>query len=243
MFSFDTKVRYSELNELGLVRPEAIVNFLQDCTTYHSNSVGADFEFFKREQKLWVLNSWQIEVKEQLKQDEEITVCTWPYDFSGAYGHRNFVIKDKSGKHLVEANTLWVFADMVTGRPIKLTEEYTKFYELSEKLDMNYMDRKVKVPVDVIGREMEPITIKKAYIDTNGHVNNGRYVECAAEYIPVGAQVKRIRAEYKMQAKYGKMFYPVVYEAEGEENSKLITVLLNDENGKTYASVEFDICM
>ena len=242
MFTFKTKVRYSELNSEGFMRPEAIVNLLQDCTTFHSESLGASVAFYETENKAWVLSAWQIEIKGELKLGDEITVGTWPYEFVGAFGLRNFVIQNKDGENIVEANTLWVFADIATGRPVKLTEDYTKFYTLEEKLDMDYADRKIKLPEGVFGVVEKPIKIKKAFIDTNNHVNNSRYIECAAEYIPMGKKVKRIRAEYKKQARITDAFYPNVYDAVDDAGNGVICVCLNDENNKTYAVVEFDIC-
>ena len=143
MYTFKTNVRYSEFDSNGNVRPEAIVNLLQDCTTFHSESLGATGEFCKAHNKVWVLNAWQIEIKGEFKLGDEITVATWPYDFSGAFGLRNLVIQNKDGQNIVEANAVWVFADIETGRPVKLTEEFTKFYTVEEKLDMDYVDRKV----------------------------------------------------------------------------------------------------
>lgn len=241
MFTFKTKVRYSELSSDGIVRPEAIVNLLQDCTTFHSESLGASVAFYKTENKAWVLNAWQIEIKGDLKLGDEITVGTWPYEFVGAFGLRNFIIQDKDGNNVVEANTLWVFADIATGRPIKLTEEYTKYYTLEEKLDMDYADRKIKLPEGVFGVVEKPVKIKKAFIDTNKHVNNSRYIECAAEYIPDGLRVKRIRAEYKKQARISDVFYPTVYNGVDTSGNGILCVCLNDENSKPYAVVEFDI--
>ncbi len=241
MYSFDAKVRYSELNEDRIVRPEAIVNYLQDCTTFHSDSLGADVDFYMTEKKVWVLNSWQIEIKRQLKAGEEIKVCTWPYDFAGAYGHRNFIIKDNEGNDVVQANTLWVFTDLTTGRPVKLTEDITKLYTLEGKLDMNYMDRKVKLPEGFFGISQDAVPVRKYFIDSNGHVNNGKYIGCAAEYIPDGFKVERIRAEYKRAARYGDIFYPMVYTLDNENGTSSIWVSLNDKEEKTYAVVQFDI--
>lgn len=241
MFKFQTKVRYSELNSDGIVRPEAIVNFLQDCTTFHSESLGASVAFYETENKAWVLSAWQIEIKGELKLGDEITVGTWPYEFSGAFGLRNFIIQDKDGNNVVEANTLWVFADIETGRPVKLTEDYTKFYTLEEKLDMDYADRKIKLPEGVFSEIQKPVKIRKAFIDTNKHVNNSRYIECAAEYIPDNSKVKRIRAEYKKQARITDVFYPMVYNALDASGNGILCVSLNDENSKPYAVVEFDI--
>lgn len=239
MFSFKTKVRYSELDRNGAVRPESIVNYLQDCTMFHSDSLGADVDFYKKEKKAWVLNAWQIDIHEDMSAGQELTVETWPYDFSGAYGYRNFVIKDNLERNIVEANTVWVFTDIEAGRPVRLTEDYTKFYKLEEKLEMEYLDRKIKIPNDMCGDKKSPVHIHKSYIDSNGHVNNARYIQCAAEYLPDGCRVKRIRAEYKSQARYGGDFYPVVF----EKQDGGIYVSLNDENGRIYALVEFDICV
>lgn len=241
MYSFDTKVRYSELNEERIVRPEAIVNYLQDCTTFHSDSLGADVDFYMTEKKVWVLNSWQIEIKRPLHDNEVIKVCTWPYDFAGAYGHRNFIIKDSEGNDVVQANTLWVFTDLTTGRPVKVPSNITKFYTLEEKLDMDYLDRKVKLPEGVFGILQEAVPVRKYFIDSNGHVNNGKYIGCAAEYIPDGFKVERIRAEYKSAAKYGDTFYPMVYMRDNENDTASVWVSLNAENGKPYSVVQFDI--
>ncbi len=245
MFNFEAKVRYSELNEERIVRPDAIVNYLQDCTTFHSDSLGADVDFYMTEKKVWVLNSWQIEIKRQLEANEIIKVCTWPYDFSGAYGHRNFLIKDSEGYDVVQANTLWVFTDLNTGRPVKVPEDITKFYTLEEKIDMNYLDRKIKLPEGIFGISEDSVPVRKHFIDSNGHVNNAKYIACAAEYIPDGFKVERIRAEYKCSAKYGDIFYPMVYTKEKENGTISLWVSLNSgneyENSKSYAVVQFDI--
>ncbi len=241
MYTFKTKVRYSEINSERVVRPEAIVNFLQDCTMFHTNSVGGGVDFYKQERKAWVLNSWQIEIKRQLEENEEITVCTWPYDFTGAYGHRNFLILGEDGEHVVEANSLWVFTDIDTGRPIKLTEDIVNMYDMDEKLDMVCLDRKVKVPEGLEAKEQLPVPVLKGFIDTNGHVNNGKYVGCASEYIPEGYLVERIRAEYKRPAVLGHTFYPVTYMQQESDNRAHVWVVLNNSEGQVYATVQFDI--
>ena len=44
--------------------------------------------------KVWMLNSWQIVVERYPTYGESITVGTWPYDFKGPLGMRNFIIDD-----------------------------------------------------------------------------------------------------------------------------------------------------
>ena len=74
------------------------------------------------------------------------------------------------------------------------------------------------------------------YIDTNHHMNNGKYILVAEEYLPEQVFVGGLRAEYRKAAMLGDMLYPVVTMEE-----KQITVTLADEKGASYAIICFQI--
>jgi len=52
----------------------------------------------KEHAQAWFLASWQIVVERLPVLGEKITVKTWPYNFKGFYGYRNFTIEDAEGK-------------------------------------------------------------------------------------------------------------------------------------------------
>ena len=78
-------------------------------------------DVYKRQ--AWMLNSWQIVVERYPKYGEQITVGTWPYDFKGPLGLRNFIIDDASGERMARANSVWAMIDVTTGRPVRVDKK------------------------------------------------------------------------------------------------------------------------
>ena len=181
MYSFNSKVRYSEVGEDKKLSLNGIINYFQDCSTFQSEELKVGVDVLEELHRVWVLSSWQIVVERYPDLCEEITIATWPYYFQSFCGYRNFVMKP---------------------------EDIEKVYILEEKLDMNYASRKVPMPRD--GERKEPFAVQKHHLDTNHHVNNGQYIQMAREYIPEDFPIRQMRAEYKKPALLGDMIYPVV---------------------------------
>lgn len=232
MYSFKSRVRYSEVGRDKRLTMSSIVNYFQDCSTFQSEDMGLGIEHLKENKKAWLLSSWQIVVKEYPMLGEEIQIGTWAYDFNGFYGSRNFVIMNMEGKHLAYANSLWVFIDIESGKPTKITEDMLKGYVMEPKFEMDYAPRKISIPAKSKAEETFPVM--KYHIDTNDHVNNGQYIQMAKEFIPENFEIKQMRAEYKKAAVYGDMIVPRV-----NVISDIYTIALCDETGKAYAIVEF----
>ncbi len=232
MYTFNSKVRYSETDDKGYINPGAIVDYLQDCSLFQSEALGIGVEYLKEKKKAWVLNSWQIVIEEDLKLGDNITIGTQAYEFKALCGFRNFCIKDENKNYAVKANSMWVLISTETNSPIKIMPEDAKPYGNAQKLDMNYAERKIKIIGEPL--KMKEFAVRKYHIDTNGHVNNAWYIKFAQEYLDNNYKIHQIRAEYKMPAKYGNIIYPVLY-----LNEEKIIVSLNDNEDKTYAVVEF----
>ena len=45
MYTFDGRVRYSECDEHRNITLLSMINYLQDCTTFHSESIGRGIEY------------------------------------------------------------------------------------------------------------------------------------------------------------------------------------------------------
>lgn len=232
MYTIKQRVRYSETDHTKHLTLTGIVNYFQDCSTFQSEDIGVGIEFLEAHKRGWVLSSWQIVVKRYPKIGEDVEISTWPTEFHGLYGTRNFVLKDEKGEMLAYANSIWVFMDMEKGRPTKPTEEEIAAYQIEPKLEMDYAPRKLTLPE---GWEQRPsFPVRKAQIDTNGHVNNSRYIEMALEILPKELFLGQVRVEYKKSAVYGDIMYPMLHEDE-----KSTIVKLCDKDGQLFAAVEF----
>ncbi len=234
MYTFESRVRYSEVDSEHKLTLPALLDYLQDCCTFQSEALHVGLDYLEREKVGWVLSSWEVEILRYPDMGETIRVHTWPYAFNGFYGYRNFLVEDAQGGVLARANSVWVFMDMARMRPTKVTEVCLRAYEgeFGEPLDGAWGDRKVAVPELAVPQT--PVSVARFHIDTNHHMNNGKYVLVAEEYLPDGFEVGGLRVEYKKAAKLGDVLFPRVTE-EGD----LATVVLAQETGKPYAVVRF----
>ena len=231
MYSFDSRVRYSEVGEDKKLTLNGIINYFQDSSTFQSEELHIGVGRLEELKRVWVLSSWQIVVDRYPSLCENIRISTWPYQFQGFLGWRNFTMTDGDGKLLAWANSLWTFLDTQTGRPARVPEEIEKAYTLEEKLDMEYASRKVPMPAE--GKAGEPFSVQKHHLDTNHHVNNGQYIQMAREYVPEEFTIRQMRAEYKKSALLGDVIYPVTASGDGR-----YTIGQCSEAGSPYAVVE-----
>lgn len=231
-YVFPGRVRFSETGADEKLTLWGILNYFQDCATFHSEDIGAGFHFLAARDRVWVLSSWQICVDRYPDVCENIEVATYPYEFKGFLGMRNFTMKTRNGELLAWANSVWSFLEVSTGRPVRVAEDIRGRYGLDEKLDMDYASRKVPMPRE--GKACASVAVCREHLDGNGHVNNGKYVQLASEYLPEGFAVSRLRAEYKRQARMGDVLYPLVEQGDG-----VCRVALCDAEGKPFEITDF----
>lgn len=233
MYSFNSRVRYSEIDKNKTLDLASIINYFQDCSTFQSEDIGKGVTYLEQKKRAWLMNSWQIIVKRFPSLCENIKVSTWAYDFKAMYGYRNFIIEDEKGNLCATANSIWVFMDTETLRPTKITEDDISGYGHEPRFEMDYAPRKIKLPEDFKCYPDFPVVMSN--IDTNNHVNNGQYIKMAEEYLPDDFKIRQMRAEYQNSALLGDIIVPKV-----SINSSTYTVVLSNQNDKPYAIIEFE---
>ena len=232
MYTFDSRIRYSETDSEGRLTMAALINYFQDCSTFHSEDVSLGMRYLRERNLVWVLSSWQIVVERYPEMGERVTIGTCPYAMKGFLGYRNFWMTDEGGNYTAKANTLWSLLNTVTGKPSTVPMEMAEGYGLGEKLEMEYAPRKIAIPQG--GTTGEPIIVKQHHIDANHHVNNQQFVDMAMDFLPEDFVTGQLRAEYKKQAFLDDVLIPYV----AEEGTRLV-VSLTDQGGLPYVVVEF----
>jgi len=232
MYSFDSRVRFSETNQESRLTLEGIVDYFQDCSTFQSEDLGVGILPLQERKLVWVLSYWQIVIDQYPMMGDYITVCTHPHEFKSFMGLRNFYMKDARGEMIIRANSLWTLLNRETMRPCRIPEDIQAHYALEERIPMDYAHRKVAVCGEEVS--LEPLAIARHHLDCNGHVNNGQYIRIAALYLPESQKIHQLRAEYKAQAHLGDIIYPYKY-IDGE---KTIITLCN-ERKEPYIVAEF----
>lgn len=232
MYSFNSRVRYSEIDEEGRLTISSAINYMQDCTTFNSESIGLGLEKLQKIKRAWILNAWHIVICDLPEFNSEIVTKTWATGFKTFMGFRNFEICSPEGFPFVKADSLWVFIDTETGKPVKPEYEDIRLYTIEPPLELGSFERKVRLPEDM--ERQEPVFVKKGQIDTNGHVNNCEYVKMALEYIPDGRQIRDIHIEYRNPSYYGMKLMPEI-----KVDNENVYVSLLDEKGTLCSALRF----
>ena len=107
MYTFESRVRFSEADHTELLTLPGLVNYFQDCSTFQSEDIGYGVESLKKSGLAWILSAWQIVVNRYPKFGEHIRVSTWATDFTGLFGLRNFKMEDEAGEMTAWANSVW----------------------------------------------------------------------------------------------------------------------------------------
>lgn len=235
MYSFQSRVRYSELNHhKEILDCSSIINYFQDCSTFQSEDLNRGLSFLQAENRVWLLNSWHLQMINPARLGDIITIGTWAYDFKGFYGYRNFIMEDNNKSVLAVANSIWVYLDTETKHPARIPHDYaiTSGYGFAPPYPMEQVTRKIELPEDFT---IHPsFHVIKSNIDSYNHVNNGQYIKMAEEYLPENFMVSSMRVEYRSQAVLGNTIVPMV-----ANKNNIFTVVLADDEQKPYAILEF----
>ncbi|HJB08056.1 MAG TPA: acyl-[acyl-carrier-protein] thioesterase [Candidatus Enterocloster faecavium] len=232
MYSFDSRVRYSETDETGNLTVLGIINYMQDCSTFHSEEAGVGVQVLESRRRAWMLSSWQILIDRYPSLGEEIRISTWHNESRGIYGYRNFVISGCQGESLVRAGSVWFLYDLDKGTPTRvLPEDIGPYGKPEPKLELPPMPRRIVLPEEY--QEGKPIPVLRHHLDSNHHVNNAQYVEMARELIPEQLTVREIRAEYRKAAVLGDVLYPRL----GKEKDGIWVIALCKAEGEVCACV------
>lgn len=232
MYQFHSKIRYSEVDADCKLTIAGLLNYFQDCTVFHSESLNVGIEHLAKEHCAWILTFWQIKVNRLPKLAEEVQIQTWPYEMKSFLGQRNFQMLDEKQNPLAQANSVWALMNLEKMRPVKVPDEITNTYGLEAPLAMEYCDRRIELPEDL--EDVASVVVPSYFIDSNHHMNNEKYVTIAAEFVPSDFQIAELRVEYKKQAMLGDEIFCKVKKTDTQ-----ITVALLDEKEKPYAIVAF----
>ena len=231
MYTFDSRIRYSETDETGALSLLGVINYLQDCSTFQSEDIGLGVEYLEEKKRAWLLSSWRIVIDRYPVLGERIKIGTWATSSKGIYGYRDFVIMDQDGNYLVRAESIWFFCDTEKMVPVRVMPEDVAAYGNEEALDLGKAPRKILIPEKY--EEGIPVTIATHHLDTNHHVNNAQYVDIARELVPSGTEIGEIRAEYRKAAVLGD---EIVVKRAREGMSHLVS--LCNANGDVFANIE-----
>ena len=232
MYTYKTMVSFSRLDREGKVPCHEILNYLQDCSTFQSQSLGVGAEYLKKKNRAWVLLAYKIQIVRELRLGEEIEVGTCPTDFGKIMATRQFFIKDKDGEFIVKAESIWSLIDIKKRMPVRITDDDVNKYRKETAFDSIGVSRKISFSgqKESIGK----VEVQSIDIDTNGHVNNANYLRMIYDYLPKNETYNQLEIVYNKEALEGETIICTKYK---EEDG--LGISMESADGEIHAQIRF----
>lgn len=191
IFKKEYKINIFNIDSEHKCKFSSLVDFLWDIVISQSDYLGETKEGFVHNQCIWVLLKYDITIYEYPKFRDTITVDTKVLGTKKFYGYRQYTIKNSEGKVIGEVFSTAILIDIEKRHPIKISSDQSEIYGLNGELDkVPHLDDIPKVQKEDYIKDYH---VRYSDIDSNGHVNNVRYMEMAIDTLP-----RSILNEYKL---------------------------------------------
>ncbi len=130
IFSKRFAVPADAIDMQGHVSNLAYVGWMQDVAIEHSATVGWPMRRYLDLGAGWVVRSHFIEYFRPAFAEEQLSVHTWVPRFDQRSTPRRYLfVREEDRTEVAEAETVWVFVDIATGRRRPIPPELLKSFE------------------------------------------------------------------------------------------------------------------
>ena len=125
-FDYVLRTRYAETDQMGVVYYGNYPQYLELGRVEWLRSIGFTYKAMEEEGIMMPVVSLQIQYKKPALYDELITICTKLKELPSTKIEFDYEILNEKGELLSTANTVLVFVDARTFRPVRCPEKVLK---------------------------------------------------------------------------------------------------------------------
>ena len=231
LFEETVKIRYSEMDCDLVLKPGAMLQFLQDLASDNAEQLDFGYSYIIKHNLAWFLLKYRLEFDDYPEGIYDLTIKTEPRGYNKMFAFRDFYITHQ-GKQIGRAASTWTLVDLTTKSMANASEIFAnnKYMTLHEKRedDLNY--EKIRLP--------EKFDVEKTFevrfddLDVNKHVNNANYIVWAIEPLSFdfrrSHKLKTVDMMFKKEITYGNSVLSEV----AIDGNKTIHAVKNSQTGE-----------
>lgn len=124
IFVYRPEVQSQDIDSLGHVNNEVYLRWLIEAAVAHSSFVGYTLEKFLEIQAAFVVRRHELDYLVPTFAKDRLRIETWTDEMDGSRALRHYeIINEENNKLILKGQTMWVFVNLQTGRPIKIPSE------------------------------------------------------------------------------------------------------------------------
>ena len=230
------KLRYSEIDCTHTLKPQVLLNFMQDLASDNAEKFGFGYSFNVKKNVAWFLLKYHIEFVNYPERIYDITISTHAKGYNKLFALRDFRI-EHDDKLIARATSSWGLIDLNTKSMVSIASLLSDNPNIKpwEKHPDDLQYNKIK-PIERVDRE-KIFEARFDDLDVNQHVNNSNYIKWAVEVLNFDFRkthkLKMLDMVFKHELKYGEK---VISQAQTDENLTL-HILKNVDTNDELCSV------
>lgn len=225
-------IRSYEVDVHGLVRPTAILNYLQEASGDHARLLGVSVRDLMPRGLTWVLSRTHLQLFDSAHSREEVRVRTWPSSRAGRFSCREFEVTAADGRRIALATCSFAVLDLATRRPVLIDERLPAYPLLPRRA---LADDFSTLPRLDAAETVLAFRVGRGDLDVNRHANNVVYAGWAIETVPAavaeGCLLAGLEIAYRAEVFYGETVIARCRELAGGESPVFLHQLVRGEDG------------
>lgn len=228
-------IAYYDVDLNMVLKPSALLNFLQDAATINAEMHGFGYSFTHPKNYGWFLIKYKMEFDQYPQNLDDILIKTDPRGVSKIIANRDFEIWTSDNKKcLGRVASNWMMIDLNTKSILPLAKATNM--PAFEKREDDLQFEKITAPKKITHEKTFEIRFDD--IDVNQHVNNANYIIWAFETLP-----------FEFKAKHKLKSLDIIYKKEIQFGHKIISQTQLEETNLTSTHIvknqttDEDLCL
>ncbi len=164
----------------GRLKLSTLLYFAQEAAGKHCLQLQADGDTLRRRNLFWAVTRHKVMIHRLPERGQTITLKTWPMPTTRVAYPRSFAGYDQQGALLFQGISIWVLMD-ISSRKMVLPGKS------GIAVDGTLLGTELEMPHSIMPKEWENSTmhtVTYSCLDSNGHMNNTRYLDWVNDLLP-----------------------------------------------------------
>lgn len=182
VFNLERQISFDMLDCNRHLKPTEALRLFGDAANADFAEVGFTHANMIVEGYYFIITHANCHIVRQPRDEERVTIRTWPHSVKGMQVSRNFEMIDVHGDPIAYCESIYLIIDANAGRPIRIMDfPLYEMYAVDHTVDVGKRNR-IKRTDDMV--EADRVRPRFSDIDVNGHVTNTRYPTFAYDALP-----------------------------------------------------------
>ena len=199
-FRYDLSVDVHDLDYNGICKTSSLMKYIQSAAQSQLTGIGLSYDELKKRNRAFIISKIKMEFFEPIRAYEALTAISFPCESRGFRFLRGYELH-REGVCIGRAVSVWALVD-IHSRALIRTEDFDLPLPLAPM--PTSLPSPIRLPAD--GQIVGTYDVHYAELDQNGHMNNTRYPNIYAQFLPLeGSYIRTISISYVKEARAGEV--------------------------------------